>query len=72
VQLDPLNKEVTQKVEVEQGNICATKLCDSGGRPDVVRDTMRCNFTRKYGLTKVIIYHAPHITEIKKQTAWMS
>ncbi len=56
------------KVEVETGEYLRNEVVVSveDGRL-LLRDTNDCNFTRKYGLTKVYVT-APNITEIRSST----
>lgn len=63
-----LKQGSTQKVEVETGEYLRNEVevTVEDGRL-LLRDTNDCNFTRKYGLTKVYIT-TPNITEIRSST----
>jgi hypothetical protein len=63
-----LSQGSPQKVEVETGEYLRNEVMVEvqDGRL-LLRDTNDCNFTRKYGLTKVYVT-APNITEIRSST----
>ena len=63
-----LKEGITQKVELETGEYLRNEVevAVEDGRL-LLRDTNDCNFTRKYGLTKVFVT-VPNITEIRSST----
>ncbi|MCM4151815.1 DUF2807 domain-containing protein [Arenibacter sp. N53] len=63
-----LKQGITLKVEVETGEYLRNEVevAVEDGRL-LLRDTNDCNFTRKYGLTKVYVT-APNISEIRSST----